>query len=164
MRTARQVRINNRIASVWMEVVRFSSIGMAKAALEALNGFNLYGDKGSNWSVVYVDVVRSERRYLELIEFIDVILGCSQPKSNDLRHSSSSRIGIQSSIFPLLHYIPRNRSLSRIATLLFCWLLVGRLLRSTTWTLWTILFANVFVNCAERMVSSDFYATVNTRI
>ena len=34
-----------------------SSIGMAKAALEAMNGFNLYGDKGANWSVVYVDVV-----------------------------------------------------------------------------------------------------------
>ncbi|UJR13940.1 hypothetical protein I4U23_000943 [Adineta vaga] len=33
-----------------------SSIGMAKAALEAMNGFNLYGDKGANWSVVYVDV------------------------------------------------------------------------------------------------------------
>ena len=29
---------------------------MAKAALEAMNGFNLYGDKGSSWSVVYVDV------------------------------------------------------------------------------------------------------------
>ncbi|CAF2643856.1 unnamed protein product [Rotaria sp. Silwood2] len=33
-----------------------SSIGMAKAALEAMNGFNLYGDQGANWSVVYVDV------------------------------------------------------------------------------------------------------------
>jgi hypothetical protein len=30
---------------------------MAKGALEAMNGFNLYGDKGANWSVVYVDVV-----------------------------------------------------------------------------------------------------------
>ncbi|CAM4897075.1 unnamed protein product [Rotaria socialis] len=29
-----------------------SSIGMAKAALESMNGFNLYGDQGSNWSVV----------------------------------------------------------------------------------------------------------------
>ncbi|CAF1066408.1 unnamed protein product [Rotaria sp. Silwood1] len=33
-----------------------SSIGMAKAALEAMNGFNLYGEQGANWSVVYVDV------------------------------------------------------------------------------------------------------------
>ena len=28
---------------------------MAKAALEAMNGFNLYGDNGCSWSVVYVD-------------------------------------------------------------------------------------------------------------
>ncbi|CAF1001658.1 unnamed protein product [Adineta steineri] len=33
-----------------------SSIGMAKAALEAMNGFNLYGERGASWSVVYVDV------------------------------------------------------------------------------------------------------------
>ena len=33
---------------------------MAKAALEAMNGFNLYGEKGANWSVVYVDVVGSQ--------------------------------------------------------------------------------------------------------
>ncbi|CAF4371742.1 unnamed protein product, partial [Adineta steineri] len=29
---------------------------MAKAALEAMNGFNLYGERGASWSVVYVDV------------------------------------------------------------------------------------------------------------
>ncbi|XP_065647603.1 phosphorylase b kinase regulatory subunit beta isoform X3 [Hydra vulgaris] len=32
-----------------------SSIGMAIAALEAINGFNLYGDKGTLSSVIYVD-------------------------------------------------------------------------------------------------------------
>lgn len=31
-------------------------IGMAKAALEAINGCNLFGDKGASWSVVYVDI------------------------------------------------------------------------------------------------------------
>ena len=36
--------------------VSASTIGMAKAALEAINGFNLFGDKGSNSSVVYVDI------------------------------------------------------------------------------------------------------------
>ena len=36
---------------------------MAKAALEAMNGFNLYGDKGANWSVVYVDVVRRQHSW-----------------------------------------------------------------------------------------------------
>ena len=33
-----------------------SSIGMVKAALESMNGFNLYGDAGCSWSVVYVDI------------------------------------------------------------------------------------------------------------
>jgi phosphorylase kinase alpha/beta subunit len=33
-----------------------SSIGMAKAALEAINGCNLFGDKGSSWSVIFVDI------------------------------------------------------------------------------------------------------------
>lgn len=36
--------------------IHSSSIGRAKAALEAINGFNLFGDKGAAWSVVYVDV------------------------------------------------------------------------------------------------------------
>lgn len=34
----------------------FSSIGMAKAALEAINGLNLFGDHGAHWSVVYIDI------------------------------------------------------------------------------------------------------------
>jgi hypothetical protein len=29
---------------------------MAKAALEAINGCNLFGDKGASWSVIYVDI------------------------------------------------------------------------------------------------------------
>jgi phosphorylase kinase alpha/beta subunit len=29
---------------------------MAKSALEAINGCNLFGDKGASWSVVYVDI------------------------------------------------------------------------------------------------------------
>ncbi len=33
----------------------YSSIGMAKAALEALNGFNLFGREGASWSVLYAD-------------------------------------------------------------------------------------------------------------
>ncbi|XP_072013114.1 phosphorylase b kinase regulatory subunit beta-like [Amphiura filiformis] len=35
--------------------VNASSIGMAKAALEATNGFNLFGREGASWSVLYVD-------------------------------------------------------------------------------------------------------------
>ncbi|XP_055337447.1 phosphorylase b kinase regulatory subunit beta-like [Paramacrobiotus metropolitanus] len=33
-----------------------SSIGMAKVALESINGFNLFGEHGASWSVVYADV------------------------------------------------------------------------------------------------------------
>jgi phosphorylase kinase alpha/beta subunit len=33
-----------------------SSIGMAKAALEAVNGCNLFGEYGAAWSVVFVDI------------------------------------------------------------------------------------------------------------
>ena len=36
--------------------VSASSIGMAKAALEAVNGFNVFGERGSNYSVIYVDI------------------------------------------------------------------------------------------------------------
>lgn len=31
-------------------------VGMAKSALEAINGCNLFGEKGASWSVVYVDI------------------------------------------------------------------------------------------------------------
>ncbi|OWA49777.1 Phosphorylase b kinase regulatory subunit beta [Hypsibius exemplaris] len=33
-----------------------SSIGMAKVALESINGFNLFGEHGASWSVIYADV------------------------------------------------------------------------------------------------------------
>lgn len=36
--------------------IHASSIGMAKSALEAINGCNLFGDKGASWSVIYVDI------------------------------------------------------------------------------------------------------------
>ncbi|ODN04689.1 putative phosphorylase b kinase regulatory subunit beta [Orchesella cincta] len=36
--------------------IHASSIGMAKAALEAINGYNLFGDKGASWSVIFVDI------------------------------------------------------------------------------------------------------------
>ncbi|XP_064610521.1 phosphorylase b kinase regulatory subunit beta-like [Liolophura sinensis] len=33
-----------------------SSIGLAKAALESINGLNLFGEQGASWSVIYVDI------------------------------------------------------------------------------------------------------------
>ncbi|KAI5626123.1 phosphorylase b kinase regulatory subunit beta isoform X2, partial [Silurus asotus] len=32
------------------------SVGLAKAALEAINGFNLFGNQGCSWSVIFVDL------------------------------------------------------------------------------------------------------------
>ena len=34
----------------------YSSIGFAKAALESINGINLFGDQGASWSVIFVDI------------------------------------------------------------------------------------------------------------
>ena len=39
-----------------MEFFNFSSIGMVKAALEAINGCNLFGERGASWSVIFVDI------------------------------------------------------------------------------------------------------------
>lgn len=36
--------------------IHASSIGMAKSALEAINGCNLFGEMGASWSVIYVDI------------------------------------------------------------------------------------------------------------
>ncbi|GFN77190.1 phosphorylase b kinase regulatory subunit beta, partial [Plakobranchus ocellatus] len=36
--------------------IHASSIGMAKAALEAVNGCNLFGESGAAWSVIFVDI------------------------------------------------------------------------------------------------------------
>ncbi|XP_041417206.1 phosphorylase b kinase regulatory subunit beta isoform X2 [Xenopus laevis] len=33
-----------------------SSVGLAKAALEAIDGFNLFGNQGCSWSVIFVDI------------------------------------------------------------------------------------------------------------
>jgi len=37
-------------------LVSCSSIGLAKAALESINGENLFGGQGASWSVIYVDI------------------------------------------------------------------------------------------------------------
>ncbi|RZF33916.1 hypothetical protein LSTR_LSTR012258 [Laodelphax striatellus] len=42
--------------NVGVPEIHASSIGMAKSALEAINGCNLFGEKGASWSVIYVDI------------------------------------------------------------------------------------------------------------
>lgn len=43
-----------------------SSVGFCKAALEAVNGFNLFGEHGASWSVIYADVDAHMRNRITL--------------------------------------------------------------------------------------------------
>lgn len=69
--------------------IHASSIGMAKSALEAINGCNLFGDKGASWSVVYVDI-DAHNRNRSIFETM-------------LPRESSSK-GVDSSLFPTLSF------------------------------------------------------------
>ncbi|XP_069649700.1 phosphorylase b kinase regulatory subunit beta isoform X7 [Haliaeetus albicilla] len=48
----RQETVNGRRIK---DVYALISVGVAKAALEAINGFNLFGNQGCSWSVIFVD-------------------------------------------------------------------------------------------------------------
>lgn len=69
--------------------IHASSIGMAKSALEAINGCNLFGEKGASWSVVYVDI-DAHNRNRSIFETM-------------LPRESSSK-GVDSSLFPTLSF------------------------------------------------------------
>lgn len=69
--------------------IHASSIGMAKSALEAINGCNLFGDKGASWSVVYVDI-DAHNRNRSIFETM-------------LPRESSSK-GVDSSLLPTLSF------------------------------------------------------------
>lgn len=90
----------------------FSSIGMAKAALEAMNGFNLYGEKGASWSVVYVDVVWISDVDMwfrvTLYNIVYIIQGCLQSKSNHTRHTFAARVSIEGRPSGANKYQPRS--------------------------------------------------------
>lgn len=75
---------------------------MAKSALEAINGCNLFGEKGASWSVIYVDIDAHNRNR----SIFETMLP---------RESSSKVIAVVSSSAPyyfwiLLHfcYVPRR--------------------------------------------------------
>ncbi|CAH1778894.1 unnamed protein product, partial [Owenia fusiformis] len=61
-----------------------SSIGMAKAALEAINGFNLFGEQGAAWSVIYVDIDAHNRNRT----IFDTLL----PRESASKHTDASLI------------------------------------------------------------------------
>ena len=44
----------------------FSSVGMAKAALDAINGLNLFGEDGTQMSTIHVDPDAQYRNYVIL--------------------------------------------------------------------------------------------------
>ncbi|XP_035251166.1 phosphorylase b kinase regulatory subunit beta-like isoform X2 [Anguilla anguilla] len=47
-----------------------SSVGLAKAALEAVNGFNLFGNQGCSWSVIFVDIDAHNRNRQTLFSLL----------------------------------------------------------------------------------------------
>ena len=47
-----------------------SSIGMTKAALEAVNGMNLFGMSGASWSVIYTDIDAHYRNRINFDSFL----------------------------------------------------------------------------------------------
>jgi len=57
-----------------------SSIGMAKAALESINGANLYGEFGASWSVVFIDI---DAHYRNRTNFDSVLPRESASKNTD---------------------------------------------------------------------------------
>ena len=48
----------------------FSSIGMSKAALEAMNGMNLFGSNAASWSVIYIDIDAHYRNRINFDSFL----------------------------------------------------------------------------------------------
>ena len=64
-----------------------SSIGMAKAALEAVNGCNLFGEQGAAWSVCFVDI-DAHNRNRTIFESI-------------LPRESSSKVSLPCLLYPL---------------------------------------------------------------
>lgn len=69
--------------------IHASSIGMAKSALEAINGCNLFGEKGASWSVIYVDI-DAHNRNRSIFETL-------------LPRESSSK-GVDSSLLPTVSF------------------------------------------------------------
>ncbi len=63
-----------------------SSIGMAKAALEAMNGVNLFGDQGSSLSIAHVDPDAQYRNC--------VILNTLLPKESSSKETDASLLCI----------------------------------------------------------------------
>lgn len=88
--------------------IHASSIGMAKSALEAINGCNLFGDKGASWSVVYVDI-DAHNRNRSIFETMLPRESSSKGIISLFIRSTTylkiySHLGVDSSLFPTLSF------------------------------------------------------------
>ena len=63
-----------------------SSIGMAKAALEAINGLNLFGEQGSKLSIIHVDPDAHNRNRAILLSFL--------PRESSSKETDSSLLSV----------------------------------------------------------------------
>ena len=88
-----------------------SSVGMAKAALEVVNGVNLFGKHGAHWSVIFVDIDAHYRNRTT----VDSILA-RESASKVVQRCSAGGRGVVCS--------RRLASLYLVAYLLFIYLLV----------------------------------------
>lgn len=66
---------------------------MAKSALEAINGCNLFGEKGASWSVIYVDIDAHNRNR----SIFETLL----PKESSSKVSNSSKLSVLILCIPL---------------------------------------------------------------
>ncbi|XP_074644676.1 phosphorylase b kinase regulatory subunit beta-like isoform X2 [Tubulanus polymorphus] len=84
-----------------------SSIGMAKAALESINGFNVFGSVGAAWSVIYVDVDAHNRNR--------TIFETLLPRESASKNTDASLIPVLSwPAFALHEKKLRNRTLDKL--------------------------------------------------
>ncbi|XP_052816202.1 phosphorylase b kinase regulatory subunit beta-like isoform X2 [Mya arenaria] len=87
--------------------VHASSIGLAKAALEAVNGVNLFGDQGASWSVIFVDI-DAHNRNRTIFESI-------LPRESNSKNTDASLLATVSWPAFAIHEEPvRSRTISKV--------------------------------------------------
>ena len=78
----------------------FSSIGMSKAALEAMNGMNLFGINGASWSVIYIDIDAHYRNRINFDSFL--------PRESASKVEYSAKQWVVELLFLVPYCIPVN--------------------------------------------------------
>ena len=76
----------------------FSSIGMSKAALEAMNGMNLFGMNGASWSVIYIDIDAHYRNRINFDSFL--------PRESASKVEYSAKQRVVDRLFLVLYFCP----------------------------------------------------------